>query len=969
LMLAAGVSTSFVSCVDTDEPSSIEELRKAKANEVNAQAAYKNALAALENQKVETEKQVTAQAVITTQLRDLEKQAYESSVAVQKANDAVTIAKHEWELAHEKANGVYKAAQDEERINNEQAKIIAAANAAQVALENKQKELEYAQAQAKSDLDKKNAELQNTIGIWQNTVTQQKYQIENSAASIEWNQIKNAAEAGEKDQTLLNLLSEKEAAQTNYQSKYTALISAQQALLVAQSNLATAVYKTAVKGTKTIAEKELAVTQKEVAATTAKTNLEKLQALDGNTDFETYETEYKKAQDSIDNLIPKLQAARELTYGKKKDAKTAANTAYEAAKTAYNNYIKPYQDSLTAVQDSSYFYDYDISAADYATLLSYLVDNQNNFDKKISGAKLPTKAGDGTYFRFDKNTNKFLTLETKKEIKNSDYETAIAELYKEGTNYTTNPYDVSGTIGQFIAKTKDDKESKETAETNLKTQEKELFRSENVKSDFVPTDDRALVYIYFDAKKKYTDAFENLRTAKKNYNSAVATVESTKKAQENAQKAFDENTDATKTAALQLALDNAKNAYNNAVQNLNNDEKDKIGVKALLIGSTYDADKYPGAIPTYNKCVTEFHNACKDLFGANYAAKANKFAKTLVTETDLDDTKHNGLALNEEVKRNEEDATGFKPSDITSNSLDNAPRFVFDLPDRLKAEDLAKILGDKKLTDYDADIYGTKFGISTSKYVEYLYNKNVVIPEWANKIKADEEAAKFVTTVQASTVKETIKQTLARVPKSIANANSKLYAAYKSTEATTLKADRDDKKVAYDEATKEAKLYAAPKDAAGNVDANYVKGESLVYDDIDNKKTSFETLKAVYESLMKTAYNSATKGVTLTGITFDADKFDDVYKKAVAELKKQKDFADYDLKVAKEDLAAAQNGEAYGTGTVNGMAYTSEEEYMQALNNVIVEAEENIKVKETEYNTAKTRYEAALKAIADYKTE
>ena len=48
LLLAAGVSTSFMSCVDTDEPESIAKLRDAKAKELEANANYLNQKAAKE---------------------------------------------------------------------------------------------------------------------------------------------------------------------------------------------------------------------------------------------------------------------------------------------------------------------------------------------------------------------------------------------------------------------------------------------------------------------------------------------------------------------------------------------------------------------------------------------------------------------------------------------------------------------------------------------------------------------------------------------------------------------------------------------------------------------------------------------------------------------------------------------------------------------------------------------------------
>jgi hypothetical protein len=102
LMLAAGVSTSFVSCVDTEEPESIAELRKAKAEEVRAEAKVQEALAGLKDAEAaykKAEERAKIAEAVTTELAN----------ELTKATNAVTIAIKESTLDLEKQTAVVKA--------------------------------------------------------------------------------------------------------------------------------------------------------------------------------------------------------------------------------------------------------------------------------------------------------------------------------------------------------------------------------------------------------------------------------------------------------------------------------------------------------------------------------------------------------------------------------------------------------------------------------------------------------------------------------------------------------------------------------------------------------------------------------------------------------------------------------------------------------------------------------------------
>lgn len=95
LLMAAGLSTSMVSCVDTDEPESIALLRQAKANEVNAKASLLNAQASEVLANIDINKSAAA---LSDKAQEL-KNAYQELVnAKKKADDAVANAKSQLEL-------------------------------------------------------------------------------------------------------------------------------------------------------------------------------------------------------------------------------------------------------------------------------------------------------------------------------------------------------------------------------------------------------------------------------------------------------------------------------------------------------------------------------------------------------------------------------------------------------------------------------------------------------------------------------------------------------------------------------------------------------------------------------------------------------------------------------------------------------------------------------------------------------
>jgi hypothetical protein len=398
-----------------------------------------------------------------------------------------------------------------------------------------------------------------------------------------------------------------------------------------------------------------------------------------------------------------------------------------------------------------------------------------------------------------------------------------------------------------------------------------------------------------------------------------------------------------------------------------------------------------GAIKTYNDCAEAFGNACKSLFGDNYADEKNKFAKTLIEEKDLEDVKYKGRKLQEAV------AGGDAPTGFTATTtVKTAPRFVFELPDRLKAEELSVILDGKTLADYDADIYNNaKFGINNDKalYVKYLRQKNVVVPEWTNKIKADEEAAKFVSTVKshvnvadAATAELSIVETLKQLVTDRAKLQTAVYEARYTEEGKKLLADVESKKAAKASAADSVAKYSVYNDPNRTP---VIEPKAIVDQAIQEEQAAKENLKTLYKGLIEAAF---TKTGAATSFTYDPEKYAKAYAEAEIKLKKALEDAKADLTVAEAKLAAAKKGEVYTPAAVkspivsvsqvtkdgkksyevssvdqtilaDGKTY---EAYIEALGKAVTETQANVDDLNTQYESAKKLYEEAMKQVAEY---
>lgn len=112
LLMAAGLSTSMVSCVDTDEPESIALLRQAKANEVNAKASLINAQASQVLSNIDLEKAtraITDQGlVLENKKAEIENAKNELTNAKTKLENALKAAKDSIELDSLKAQKLWK---------------------------------------------------------------------------------------------------------------------------------------------------------------------------------------------------------------------------------------------------------------------------------------------------------------------------------------------------------------------------------------------------------------------------------------------------------------------------------------------------------------------------------------------------------------------------------------------------------------------------------------------------------------------------------------------------------------------------------------------------------------------------------------------------------------------------------------------------------------------------------------------
>ncbi len=209
LMLATGVSTSFVSCVDTDEPSSIEELRKAKANEVNAQAAYKNALAQTQLQTAEIQKAKAAQEAIQTQIKELERQAAESNLTVTKAQNELDVLKIEDRKVHEKAIAAIDAVKDATMLDYNKSKSIDTALVYETKVAEKEAELKQLKDEAEAKLASAAAKLQKQINDTKRFLIS--LDMENSMRNAEQSD-SVLIYAAENDEIAANLLTAKQKA-------------------------------------------------------------------------------------------------------------------------------------------------------------------------------------------------------------------------------------------------------------------------------------------------------------------------------------------------------------------------------------------------------------------------------------------------------------------------------------------------------------------------------------------------------------------------------------------------------------------------------------------------------------------------------------------------------------------------------------------------------------------------------------
>ncbi len=166
LMLAAGVSTSFVSCVDTEEPDSLVTLRNAKAEQVKAEAALKNAEA--------------ADKIAQTELSKLAAELSRKATELENASKALSNAQAE--LTYESAKltaeieNATKNATKEADI--EKAKLEAE-NALEVYKVRKEQEI----AQAKIDVDAKKLALEQALAA--NKLTLAKLELNNANDLLE----------------------------------------------------------------------------------------------------------------------------------------------------------------------------------------------------------------------------------------------------------------------------------------------------------------------------------------------------------------------------------------------------------------------------------------------------------------------------------------------------------------------------------------------------------------------------------------------------------------------------------------------------------------------------------------------------------------------------------------------------------------------------------------------------------------
>ncbi len=179
-MLAAGVSTSFVSCVDTDEPDSIVTLRNAKAEEVKAEAEYQRALAAVQNAEAElliAKKSIEAanakKAEYEAEYKNLENAHQKAVWAADEAERAIELANKEAASETQKQLAIAEAKLQLEQKNKALADAVNATKCAaagyEAALKDAEVKATIAANKAQFNADKEvleNAYNQNSLALY-----------------------------------------------------------------------------------------------------------------------------------------------------------------------------------------------------------------------------------------------------------------------------------------------------------------------------------------------------------------------------------------------------------------------------------------------------------------------------------------------------------------------------------------------------------------------------------------------------------------------------------------------------------------------------------------------------------------------------------------------------------------------------------------------------------------------------------
>lgn len=104
-VFAAGVSASLSSCIDTEEPDGIKELRSAKAGYINAETAYKNAETAYKEAETAGQLALNANQLLVNRIKEVEAKTAELNYALREASqeDSIAIATTKAKTALENA--------------------------------------------------------------------------------------------------------------------------------------------------------------------------------------------------------------------------------------------------------------------------------------------------------------------------------------------------------------------------------------------------------------------------------------------------------------------------------------------------------------------------------------------------------------------------------------------------------------------------------------------------------------------------------------------------------------------------------------------------------------------------------------------------------------------------------------------------------------------------------------------------